>query len=460
MSESVETPTSASEALDTTGRGGSRNRKGRLSRHASAILFNELVLAHFRWFALSGRYGEFGGLPIGLAPAGWPPRHPPSEKERNEAAASYHKKLKEFTDTEGDVVAAYWSVTVPSGIVLTIEDRGRWRNLLGKGPTISLHRATTWLTASDWQVAELLHHCDTLGNRAAQILTRTPKRVAMTWIFSTESYLLGILESRSWGPIARPSDTTNGHDLERAAIKRDAEGPAIDAETAEGSATSGGLATEEAAVESRHDDLITRARAEIIEIEKYYDRAAANASRFLYFWGMLAGALIAGAAAVLIALIAAASFHVIKLDSTNTRFFFACYTAGALGAIVSVLTRMGRDRFSLDYEVGRAPAFWLGAFRPFIGAIFGLVVYFALRSELVQWREPDTRRSFFFFTFLAFLSGFSERFAHVILGSAERTVQETLEQADKAVGEESTTERVSRDGTTRVITRRRSRGNA
>jgi hypothetical protein len=282
----------------------------------------------------------------------------------------------------------------------------------------------------------------------------------MTWIFSTESYLLGILEARSWGPIDPLSDQTNSH--ERAVQTADDE-PAPDAESLDRSAINAGIATElvaESADESTHADLITRARAEIIEIEKYYDRAASNAARFLYFWGMLAGAVIAGAAAVLLALIAAASFDVIKLDSTNTRFFFACYTAGALGAIVSVLTRMRSDRFSLDYEVGRAPAFWLGAFRPFIGAIFGLVVYFALRSELVQWREPDKGRAFFFFTFLAFVSGFSERLAHVILGGAERTVQETLEKADKALGEESTTERVSANGSTRVITRKRSRGNS
>jgi hypothetical protein len=427
---------------------------------ATAILFNELVLSHFRWFALSGRYGEFGGLPIGLAPAGWPPSNPPTENERKEAEADYHEKLNEFTETEGEVVAAYWSVTVPSGIVMTIEDRGRARDFVAGGPKISLHRATTWLTASDWRVAELLHHCDTLGNRAAQILTRTPKRVAMTWIFSTESYLLGILEARSWGPIDPRSDTRNGPELERPGQAADEESK-TDAEALERS-INGRLATELAAdttYESSNADLITRARAEIIEIEKYYDRAASNAARFLYFWGMLAGAVIAGAAGVLIALIAAASFDVIKLDSTNTRFFFACYTAGALGAIVSVLTRMRSDRFSLDYEVGRAPAFWLGAFRPFIGAIFGLVVYFALRSELIQWREPDKGRAFFFFTFLAFVSGFSERLAHVILGSAERTVQETLKQADKALGDESTVTEVSENGTSRVITRTRTRGN-
>lgn len=461
MSESVEAPASTGEAPDAAPGDAARNRQTRRSSK-SAILFNELVLSHFRWLALCGRYGEFGGLPAGLAPAGWPPNNAPTEKERTEAEAQYHDKLKEFTDAEGEIVAAYWSVTVPSGIVMTIQDRGRVRNFLSGGPRISLHRATTWLTASDWRVAELLHHCDTLGNRAAQILTGTPKRVAMTWIFSTESYLLGILEARSWGPIDPRSGATNGDALERA-VQTAADQSARDTESLETSDTNGGIATElaaEADDDSTHADLITRARAEVIEIEKYYDRAAANAARFLYFWGMLAGALIAGAVAVLIALIAAASFDVIKLDSTNTRFFFACYTAGALGAIVSVLTRMRSDRFSLDYEVGRAPAFWLGAFRPFIGAIFGLVVYFALRSELVHWQEPEKGRAFFFFTFLAFVSGFSERLAHVILGGAERTVQETLEQADKALGEESTTTRVSADGQTRVITHKRSRANS
>ncbi len=115
------------------------------------------------------------------------------------AEADYREKLEQFIESEGDIVAAYWSTTVPSGIVMTMRPR-RARDLL-LGPTISLHRATTWLTASDPQVAELLHHCDSLGNKAAQILTHTPKRVAMTWIFSTESYLLGVVEGRSWGPI-------------------------------------------------------------------------------------------------------------------------------------------------------------------------------------------------------------------------------------------------------------------
>ena len=207
MSQSVETP--ASTGPVPSGRGSDASKRAaRPAPSASAILFNELVLAHFRWFALHGRYGEFGGLPAQLAPAGWPPNPPPTDADRSAAEADYREKLEQFIESEGDIVAAYWSTTVPSGIVMTMRPR-RARDLL-LGPTISLHRATTWLTASDPQVAELLHHCDSLGNKAAQILTHTPKRVAMTWIFSTESYLLGVVEGRSWGPICGES-ATNGH---------------------------------------------------------------------------------------------------------------------------------------------------------------------------------------------------------------------------------------------------------
>ena len=453
MSQSVETPASAGPA--PSGRGSETSNKGmaRSAPSASAILFNELVLAHFRWFALHGRYGEFGGLPAQLAPAGWPPNPPPTDADRRAAEADYREKLAQFVASEGDIVAAYWSTTVPSGIVMTMRPR-RARDLL-LGPTISIHRATTWLTASDPQVAELLHHCDSLGNKAAQILTHTPKRVAMTWIFSTESYLLGVVEGRCWGPIPSGS-ATNGHrepkavDALAARTNENAEPPV--AEDGSG-AVKAGPATEPAD-EQTDSELVARGRCEIIEIEKYYDRAAANAARFLYFWGMLAGALVAAAAGVLVAVIVGSGFGVIDLGSTSTRFFFACYAAGALGAIVSVLTRMRSDHFSLDYEVGRMPAFWLGTFRPFLGAVFGLFIYFALQSELLQLQKPDEGKAFFFFTLFAFAAGFSERLTHVILGGAERTVAGTLEQADKAVGATSTTTRTAdADGSETVTTR-------
>jgi hypothetical protein len=443
VSQSVEASASADAALNDSGSNGEKRR----SRSEGAILFNELVLAHFRWFVLHARYGELGGLPVTLAPPEWRPNQQPREEDRKEAEHCYHEKLEQFTDLEGEVVAAYWSATVPSGIVMTEKHR-RWKLLdLLLGPKISLHRATTWLTASDPSIAELLHHCDTLGNKAALILARTSKRVAMTWIFSTESYLLGIVEGRSWGPIPAPIETDGRRELKALGVS-----PASTGETAQ---TPPDGSTEGSGGELTEDDLVSRGRAEIIEIEKYYDRAAGNAARFLYFLGMVAGILLAAVAAVLIALIAGYSFDVIE-NSVSTRFFFACYTAGALGAIVSVLTRMRSESFPLDYEVGRSPALWLGAMRPFIGAVFGLFIYFALRSELLALQEPNEGKAFFFFTFLAFLAGFSERLTRVLVSNAERTVAGTLEEADKALPETSTTTQ-RRDGSVTTTTRKTSR---
>jgi hypothetical protein len=465
VSQSVETPASTDRMLTGSGSNGEAPQ----SLPASAILFNELVLAHFRWFVLHGRYGEFGGLPLELAPAGWPPNPPPTDAERKAAEDLYHEKLAQFTAAEGEIVAAYWSTTVPSAIVMTMKShRGRALNLL-LGPSISLHRATTWLTASDSRVAELLHHCDTLGNKAAQILTHTPKRVAMTWIFSTESYLLGIVEGRSWDPITGVSRVRSrskagvAADTEpfdsRRQLEAAADPEASDSNSAKTPIDEAAVAAHMAAHladEPTDVELVARGRSEIIEIEKYYDRAALNAARLVYFWGMLVGALVAGVIGLVIALLAGTGFGVIDLDSLSTRFFFACYTAGALGAIVSVLTRMRNDRFTLDYEVGRMPAFWLGTFRPFIGAVFGLFIYFALQSELLQLQEPDETKAFFFFTLFAFVAGFSERLTHVILGRAERTVEQTLTQADNAAGETSATSSTA-NGSTTVISRTTSR---
>ncbi len=431
MTQSVEAPLSSGTDLDAPRTPTSSTEKERSYGTTSAILFNELVLARFRWFTLNARFGELGGAPSWLAPAGSAPDPPITDADRNAAERTYREALDRFTELEGEIVAAYWSVTVPSGVVMTMRSR-RWPLGLFLDSRISLHRATTWLTGSDSRVAELLHHCDTLGNKAAEILRRTPKRVAMTWIFSTESYLLDAVEERTL--CATPAATqTNGRPetettvdpgatargnrearVDRGAPPADAAGPS--------------------AASSDEDELVTRGRSEVLEIEKYYDRAAANAARFIYFWGMLVGAVLAAAVGALGAVLVHAVFDVLDPDEAATRFFFGCYAAGALGAIVSVLSRMRSERFSLDYEVGRMPAFWLGTFRPFLGAVFGLVVYFALESEVVQLPPPPDGGEFFFFTLFAFVAGFSERLTKILLGSAERTVAGTLEEADKAVG--------------------------
>ena len=65
-----------------------------------------------------------------------------------------------------------------------------------------------------------------------------------------------------------------------------------------------------------------------------------------------------------------------------TQTFLLCFVMGTMGAFVSVLMRMSSNSFRVDYEVGRSTIRRLGSFRPFIGAIFGVAMFFLIKSGL------------------------------------------------------------------------------
>jgi hypothetical protein len=149
---------------------------------------------------------------------------------------------------------------------------------------------------------------------------------------------------------------------------------------------------------SRKDTASTVARhqVEIDRIERYYDRAANKAARIRYFVGMLVGLLFVAALGALVAGVIEL-FANLKLSDDSTRKFYACFGAGAVGAMVSVMTRMRqRHGVALDYEVGAGLIVMLGAFRPVLGAIFGVLAYFALASDFLGVKPPSPDTAFFF----------------------------------------------------------------
>ncbi len=74
---------------------------------------------------------------------------------------------------------------------------------------------------------------------------------------------------------------------------------------------------------------------------------------------------------------------------------------------------MTTGRFGVAYEIGRTRLFVIGSFRPFIGAAFGAATFFALQAGFISVKD----KSFPVIVFVAFLAGFSERFARdTILG--------------------------------------------
>jgi hypothetical protein len=354
---------------------------------SGAILFPELVRAHYEWDHQKGRGPRARqGRKAPDRDAALASRDD-GRRNGRELEQAYRLKVKEFQAAEGEILDAYWCWNEASAVALTAKRKKRIPFRRGV-PQIRLHRATDWATIKVPEVAELLHHYDSLAIRVSEILTPAPKRIAMERIFAEQSYLLGFVETTK----AKPS-------------------------------------------ESQVRKLVEKQRAALKHIEDYYDRAGENAARIYYFFGMMVGLflLAAVATATTVPLVVSAG-----VDPVEMRDYVASYAAGAIGAVVSVMSRMRQDTttqqgFRVDYEVGKGPLWFLGGVRPLLGAIFGTATYFALQSSLVQMSPQAPDKAFYFFALLAFLSGFSERFAHVIFGQAEKTVTTTLSE-DEARG--------------------------
>jgi hypothetical protein len=292
-----------------------------------------------------------------------------------------------FQRSEGEILRAYWCATEASAVVLTEKKRADSGLRSFRRSKVRIHRATDWVTSDAPEIANLLALADTLAIKVTNILFGASLIIAMEWIFNEQSFLLGFVERMGGRPAPKASS----------------------------------------AVLAQHG-------AQLKLIEQFYDRAAKKVARMRYLLGMLFGLLVlAGVGAGIAGLVAL--FGTLDLTSDSTRTFFACFGAGAVGAIVSVMTRMRQaDGFSLDYEVGRLQVIVLGAFRPVVGAVFGTVAYFALQSGFININPPEGDQ-LFYFALLAFLAGFSERFAQTILGGAELSVAKALPGAEPIEGE-------------------------
>jgi len=303
------------------------------------------------------------------------------------AEAEYRSQLERFVEENGRVVNAYWCTSEASGVALTEKPGTRVAGFLWRRPPeIRFHSATDWVTKDTPDIGHVLHTCETLAIRVREVLGDTTERIAMQWILAVAGYVLGVVDRNEGKP-------------------------------AEAEATSA----------------VRRARTELARVETYYDRAGENVGRLVYFSGMMIGV----AALVVVGVLGAAIyslFGTFHMRDSGTQMFFICYAMGAAGAIVSVMARMtssGPGKFAIDYEVGRAALRRVGSFRPAIGAIFAVVLYFALRGDLIQLQTTSDEHAKFFYAALAFFAGFSERRAKIILGGAERVLGDGTEPPDE-----------------------------
>ncbi len=154
-------------------------------------------------------------------------------------------------------------------------------------------------------------------------------------------------------------------------------------------------------------------RREVGNAKDYYLRAATRHAKFDYFLGMLIGGALS---ALVIAASASALRYASGLGIIRTTLI-GCLTAGGVGAVISVMSRMTFGEFTVDYEAGRRILLMLGAFRPVIGMVLGAAMWVLSASGVLAIGPTSDKAQVPFFQILiAFLAGFSERWAQDMLG--------------------------------------------
>ena len=292
----------------------------------------------------------------------------------------YRERLTRFKREHGDIRKDYWCRYQASGVALTARRRPRRpRTLWRHDEILRLHSVTDWRTAAIPEITTALHRWQTLAIKASEILRDSTEHIVLEQIFEGMTRLLAAADQPD---ATMPSD----------------------------------LATDKSHPSEQQDlsAVLTPDKEQLLQVQNHYSRAGENSARIVYFKGMIIGAGLCGIA-IAFAVLALWGVHGWHPHRAATQELFASVAMGAAGAIVSVMGRMASPNgFNLDFEVGRKSVRRLGSLRPWIGATFALAIYLALKSSLLQVGQV-AKPDIYFYATIAFLAGFSERRAKVLL---------------------------------------------
>jgi len=285
-----------------------------------------------------------------------------------DAERRYNDRRGSFESTHGEITDGYLCEAGPMAIVLTTQPPTRLEKLLPfRKERIQMYTDTERLVRAHPEVAHLLHRAEVQYVSVRQALRGLSQRLLVNWLFVwTRDVMISAAPAEGVAPVP--------------------------------------FEPHEIRMLDRELDLMAGS----------YEQAASREAQIVYLGGMLSGVVALCALAVPVGLLLSGAD--VPVDLT---VFFGCVIAGALGALISVVTRMSADKFHVRHEVGRSYVQRVAAFRPFIGSVFGLLVYLALEGGVISGidvPEPENDRFAFFLVF-AFAAGFSERMVKEVLRS-------------------------------------------
>ena len=314
-----------------------------------------------------------------------------------------------FEQREAVITDAYWPHHKKIGVAVMVR-RWSWRHPVRFREKLRLERITGDVDAGDW--LDAFQQIDELAVRAHHALRGMSQRTAVYRLFSVASQIYRRFDVDDQ---EEPLDTGRQEDGNEPARAHHALS-GISQRTAVHRLLLPASRIYRRSENKRHELKIHKQQYKLLsDISKFIDQAAKREAKIVYVGGMGFGII---ALALLLGLTSIVwSVSDGKTGGVNRGILLGCAITGAFGAIVSVLTQI--RRIQVNAEVGRGYVRLLGGARPFIGAIFGAVLYIALDSGLVAAARLSTvvaNRFLFFLTF-AFIAGFSERFARDTLTS-------------------------------------------
>ncbi|HEX2053122.1 MAG TPA: hypothetical protein VHJ78_05260 [Actinomycetota bacterium] len=285
----------------------------------------------------------------------------------------FPRLLQVYVKEHGSIEESYFCKRIRGAAILTQSERKK--SFGRKEVTLRIHlryppEAVVRVTP-DFE--EALWKCMALSKKATQLLRTQNSRMLHKVMHSTVVYLLSVL------------DSVEGESDEKKTQK-----------------------TQQA---------VNQAHSELDEAQRQYRQCASWGAQLAYSKGLLLGMLF------LMALGAAVTLGVWALGDGRLAYpvlqhLLLCLLAGGLGAIVSVMYRMTSGKLRPNHYTEHKSLGMLASFRPVIGAIFATAIYVLIWGGFLTMKPPDASNAYYFVAGVAFLSGFSERFAQVSLAGA------------------------------------------
>ena len=296
----------------------------------------------------------------------------------------YPVMRKQYERENGIIRDSYFTKNIAGGAVI-VKPHG-WIGHLSQLRKIRIRYEgeTSAGVQPDFEAA--LWRARAMERESGLLLFGTARKVLVEMLFSVSCYLLGVLDSVL------------------------GKNPALDDDGRE-----------------KLDKAIATACKELDRLDKFARRAARTGSLRLYLLGLPFGA----GALALVTFIA----DQMRVEGLSPDVARICLVAGGIGAVVSVMIRISRgNSVRIDSQQGHLVTILAGSFRPLIGAVFGLALYVLIEGGLVPLAFPEDSSSHdMFFAGIAFLAGFSERWAQdTIVQSVPRVFPDAEEEEEAA----------------------------